>query len=61
VLEPEQSPDQPTKRDPAEGDAVNVTRAPDAYESEHVAPQLRAPESALTVPEPVPDLVTARV
>jgi hypothetical protein len=61
VLEPEQSPDQPVKRDPAEAEAVNVTSVPDEYESEHVAPQLSEPESAPTVPEPVPDFATVRV
>jgi hypothetical protein len=40
-------------------EAVRVTEVPDAYEAEHVAPQLMPAGLLVTVPEP--DLETVRV
>ena len=51
-------PDQPANVDPLVADAVSVTDVPEFTVVEHVAPQLIAPP--LTVPEPVPVLVTER-
>jgi len=58
---PEQPPPlQPLKVEPAAGVAVKVTAVPVVKEVEHVAPQ-EIPEGALvTVPVPLPALVTVR-
>jgi hypothetical protein len=55
---PEQAPDQPAKAEPAVGAAVRVTVLPLAKLAEHVAPQLIPAGELLTVPLPVPALVT---
>src|SRR6266540_3565671 len=52
-LEPEQSPDQPVKRDPAEAKAVNVTSVPSSYVSVHVEPQEIEPTSEVSEPDPL--------
>jgi len=61
VVVPEQPPPlQPVKVEPAAGAAVRVTTVPVVKEVEHVAPQ-EIPEGALvTVPVPLPALVTVR-
>src|SRR5881396_1313528 len=61
VPEPEQPPPlQPVKVEPASGVAVRVTAVPTVNEAEQAAPQ-EIPEGALlTVPLPVPVLVTLR-
>jgi len=61
VAVPEQPPPlQPVKVEPAAGAAVKVTAVPVVKEVEHVAPQ-EIPEGALvTVPVPLPALVTVR-
>jgi hypothetical protein len=62
VLVPEQpAPDQPTKFDPSAGNAVSTTTAPLVKLAEHVAPQLIPAGLLVTVPVPVPALVTASV
>ena len=48
------------KVDPALGEAVKVTLVPELYGSEQSAPQLMPAGADVTVPEPVPDLVTVR-
>ena len=48
------------KVDPALGEAVKVTLVPELYGSEQSAPQLMPAGLEVTVPEPVPDLVTER-
>ena len=55
---PEQAPDQPAKEEPAEAAAVKVIWVPVATETEQVEPQEMPPP--LTVPAPVPDLLTLR-
>jgi hypothetical protein len=58
---PEQAPLQPAKDEPAEGAAVSVTVVPEVTDCEHVAPQLIPAGVPVTVPEPLPPLVTDRV
>src|SRR3989338_4511091 len=63
VTEPSEqsaSPLHPEKVEPALGEAVRVTLVPELYGSEQSAPQLMPAGSEVTVPEPVPDLVTVR-
>jgi hypothetical protein len=57
---PLQAPDQPVKVEPAVGAAVRVTDVPSAILAEQVLPQLM-PAGELTVPVPVPALVTDRL
>ena len=57
---PEQAPVQPPKADPRVGAAVSDTEAPLAKLAEQVAPQLIPPGELVTVPEPLPLLVTFR-
>ncbi len=58
---PEQAPLQPAKVEPAAGAAVRVTVVPGVTDCEHVAPQLIPAGVPVTVPDPVPLLVTDRV
>ena len=58
---PVHAPDQPAKVEPAAGAAVNVTEVPEAYDSVQSVPQLMPVGVLVTVPEPVPALVTVRV
>jgi hypothetical protein len=58
---PVQSPDQPVKTEPAEGEAVSVTVAPSPRDALHVAPHAMPPMSDVTVPVPVPAFVTVSV
>ena len=51
-------PLQPAKAEPAAGVAVSVTAVPLLKPCEQVAPQARPTGALLTVPVPVPDLVT---
>ena len=55
---PEQAPLQPAKEEPAAGVAVRVTVVPAVTDSEQVAPQLMPAGLLVTVPVPVPLLVT---
>jgi hypothetical protein len=52
------SPDQPAKLEPAAAAALNVTTVPAAYDCEQSPPQLMPAGMLVTVPVPVPDLVT---
>ena len=62
VLVPEQPPPlQPAKVEPADGAAVSVTVLPWPNDAEQVAPQLMPAGDDVTVPAPVPVLVTASV
>jgi hypothetical protein len=58
---PEQAPPQPAKVEPAAGVAVSVTEVPWPYVSAQSAPQLMPAGEEVTVPLPVPDLVTDRL
>jgi hypothetical protein len=58
---PEQAPLQPAKVEPEAGAAVRVTAVPGAKDCEQVAPQLIPAGALVTVPPPVPLLVTDRV
>src|SRR5258708_15169913 len=58
VWVPEQAPLHPVKTEPAAGIAVSVTVVPLAIPAEHVAPQLIPPTLLVTVPVPLPCLVT---
>jgi len=58
VLAPVQLPVQPVKIDPAAGAAVSVTTVPVVNEVEQVAPQEMPVGALVTVPLPLPDLVT---
>ena len=59
---PEQPPpDQPLNVDPAAGWAVSSIVDPEATSVEQVEPQSIAPEADVTVPEPLPTLLTVRV
>ncbi len=57
---PVQLPLHPVKVELASGVAVRVTEAPEIYVEEHEAPQLIAVSAEVTVPLPVPALVTER-
>jgi hypothetical protein len=52
------APDHPLKLDPVPGVAVRVTWLPKAKFAEHVAPQVMPAGDEVTVPDPVPALVT---
>ena len=54
-------PDQPEKTEPAFAVAVSVTVVPLLYGSEQSAPQLIPAGLLVTVPDPVPSLVTDKV
>jgi hypothetical protein len=58
---PAQPPLQPVKVEPAAGVAVSVTAVPLVKACEQVAPQAMPAGALLTVPLPVPDLVTLSV
>jgi hypothetical protein len=58
---PVQAPDHPTNVDPAIAVAVRVTLASPGYEAEQVAPQSIPAGVEVTVPSPVPVLVTVSV
>ena len=55
------APNQPTNDEPMAGDAVSVTIAPFANAAVQVAPQSIPGIELVTVPEPLPPLVTLRV
>jgi hypothetical protein len=57
---PEQAPDQPVNMEPLAGAAVSVTLVPEAYNAEHVVPQLIPATLEVTVPLPAPALATVR-
>jgi hypothetical protein len=57
---PEQAPPQPENLDPDRGVAVIVIRVRLAKVAEHVDPQAIPAGADVTLPEPVPDLETAR-
>jgi stage V sporulation protein SpoVS len=61
----ESHPDQDVNVEPLSDDdvdAVSTTEVPDVYDAVPVLPlQVRVPLDGVTVPEPVPDLVTVRV
>jgi len=57
---PVQLPVQPPKIEPPDDAAVSVTEVPLVYEAEHVEPQLIPAGELVTVPLPLPDLVTVR-
>jgi len=58
---PEHAPPHPSNLEPAAGVAVSVTMVPLLKLAEQVLPQLMDPSSLLTVPLPVPCLVTCNV
>src|SRR5437764_8448591 len=58
---PLQAPLQPVKVEPAAAVAVSVTDVPEANAAEQVAPQSIPAGELVTVPEPVPALVTVSV
>lgn len=55
------SPPQPAKVDPVVAVAVSVIAVSLVNDDEHVAPQFIPVGLDMTVPDPVPDLVTVRV
>ena len=57
---PEHAPPQPIKIEPTAGLAVSVILWPEAKVVEHVLPQLIAAGLLVTMPLPVPDLLTVR-
>ena len=57
---PVQAPDQPEKVELVSAVAVKVIDVPWLNEAEQVVPQLIPAGLLVTVPEPVPDLVTER-
>ena len=57
---PVHAPLQPVKAEPAEGLAARLTTAPEPKVAEQAAPQLIPLGRLVTVPEPVPDLLTVR-
>ena len=61
ALVPEQAPLQPAKDEPTAGEALRVTDAPGVKDCEQVVPQLMPAGLLVTVPEPVPLLVTDKV
>jgi hypothetical protein len=58
---PEQAPLQPANEEPAAGEALRVTDVPGVKDCEQVAPQLMPAGALVTVPEPLPLLVTDKV
>src|SRR3990172_6184225 len=58
---PEQAPLQPEKVEPLAANGVSVTIVPLTYGSLQSLPQLMPAGRDVTVPPPVPDLVTLRV
>ena len=54
-------PDQPVNTEPDVAAAVSVTEVPESYDVEQVAPQLIPVGDDVTVPEPIPLLLTVRV
>ena len=58
---PVQAPDQPPKLELLSGTAVKVTSVPDVYTSVQSDPQLMPAGEEVTMPVPVPDLLTERV
>jgi hypothetical protein len=58
ALAPEQLPPQPVNVEPVVAAAVRVTDVPEVYEATQVPPQLIPPVLLVTVPDPVPDVVT---
>src|SRR5215471_3992114 len=58
---PEQSPDHPPKVEPEAGVSVSVTEVPSLKDAEHVEPQLIPEGLEVTVPDPVPVLLTERM
>ncbi len=58
---PKHTPSNQIKVEPASGVAVSVTTFPALYVAAQVAPQFIPPASLVTVPVPVPDLVTVSV
>jgi len=59
-LEPVQAPEKPANSEPAPASAINVRAVPDGYLAAHV-PGDPAPTLHLTVPVPVPALLTVRL
>lgn len=55
---PAQSPDQPVNTDPVAREAVRVTEVPAGYDFEQLEPHEMPDGFDVTVPAPVPDLVT---
>ena len=58
---PEQAPDQPVNDEPPAAAAFNVTVVPTSYTALQVAPQLIPAGALVTLPEPLPALVTVSV
>lgn len=58
---PEQAPDQREKTEPAAGAATSATLVPYRKLREQIEPQLIPRGFELTLPEPVPDLLTVKV
>jgi hypothetical protein len=58
---PLQLPDHPANVDPLAAVAVSVTLVPDTNEAEHVVPQMMPVGDEVTLPLPVPNLVTCSV
>src|SRR5438132_3018393 len=61
VSETPSHPLQPPKVEPPPAVAVSVTTLPLSYVNTHVGPQLMPPSLEVTVPLPVPPLLTVRV
>src|SRR5207244_3006905 len=61
VPETASQPLQPVKMEPEAGVAVRTTVLPLVYEAEQVVPQVILPSSEVTVPLPLPVLLTVRV
>ncbi len=57
---PEQAPPHPANVEPDAAAAVSVTLVPLSYSAEHADPQSTPAGEEVTVPEPVPALVTER-
>jgi hypothetical protein len=58
---PAQSPDQPVNLEPADALAFRVTEAPSWKVAVHVVPQLIPPGLDVTLPVPLPALLTDNV
>ena len=58
---PLQAPDQPVKTEPSAGVAIRLTLVASSKFMEQVVPQSMPAGSLITVPEPVPDLLTLRM